>query len=318
MTIMMRSVVRSMLIAGVVTGFGLAQETTPEKHAKDIEAEQTQDVMAASQVCQQSGEDKPYVYKIRPVEQKNLAQDMAGLMEMSNEVLLAREMPGYSNALSPAGDDVFEYFDLQVLHSWRGSLKAGDIVTVALPVRLRIWHPGAPAYVDVAESGFGFRPQSTLKCPWQMINGKPLAVDIKGVRDWQGAGHDPYLLFLRKSTQEDAVQIAPGFRLAGGDGLQGMYALSNSETEGIHNCDFQTPAFFSTNSNAPGCIASLEANQRPVFTGYRPASGGLTGDPILKKYGAISVSSFLKEVQATADSLGYATQAESKNRAVTQ
>ena len=310
MTIMMRSVVRSMLIAGVVTGFGLAQETTPEKHAKDIEAEQTQDVMAASQVCQQSGEDKPYVYKIRPVEQKNLAQDMAGLMEMSNEVLLAREMPGYSNALSPAGDDVFEYFDLQVLHSWRGSLKAGDIVTVALPVGLRMWHPGAPAYVDVAKSGIPFAPESSLKCAWQMINGRPLVVNIKGVRDWQGAGHGPYVLFLRKSTHEDAVQIAPGFRLAGGDGLQGMYAFFNSETEGTHNCDFQTPAFFSTSSgNGPGCIASLEASQRPVFTGYRPASGGLTGDPILKKYGAISVSSFLKEVQATADSLSYVTQA---------
>lgn len=310
MTIMVRNAVRLMLIAGIVTGFGLAQETTPEKHAKDIEAEQTQDVMAASQVCQQSGEDKPYVYKIRPVDPKNLAQDMAGLMEMSDEVLLARLTPGNTDTFSPAGDDVFEYRDLQVLRGWKGSLKAGDIVTIVLPVSLRMWHPGAPAYVEVAEREFEFPSQSTHKCPWQTINGKPLVIDIKGVRDWQGAGHDPYVLFLRKSTQEDAVQIAPGFRLAGGDGLQGMYALSNSETEGIRNCGFQTPAFFSTSSgNGPDCIASLEANQRPVFTGYRPASGGLTGDPILKKYGAISVSRFLKEVQATAESLGYATQA---------
>ena len=310
MGIMMRCLMGSIMAAAIAAGFGLAQQTTREKHAKDIEAEHTQDVMAASQVCEQSGEDKPYVYKIHPVDQKTLAQDMAGLMEMSDEVLLARQTPDSSVALSPAGDDVFEYFDMQVLHTWKGSLKAGNIVTVVLPVGLRIWHPGAPAYVNEPEIGFRFRPQSTLRCPWQTINGKPLHIDMRGVRDWQGGGHDPYVLFLRKSTQEDEVQIAPGFRLAGGDGLQGMYALSNSETEGIHNCDFQTPAFFSTDSgNGPACIASLEANQKPVFTGYRPASGGLTGDPILKRYGVISVSSFLKEVQATADSLGYATQA---------
>jgi hypothetical protein len=309
----MCTVARLILAVAVMSACSLAQGTTPEKHAKDIEAEQTQDVMASSQVCQESGEDKPYVYKIRPVDQETLAQDMAGLMEMSDEVLLARQTPGSSVALSPAGDDVFEYFDMQVLRSWKGALKAGEIVTITLPVRLRMWHPGAPAYVDVAESGFRFRPQSTLRCPWQTINGKPLVVDIKGVRDWQGAGHDPYVLFLRKSTQEDLVRIAPGFRLAGGDGLQGMYALENSITEGNRNCGFQTPAFFSTTSgNGPACIASLEASQRTVFTGYRPASGGITGDPILKKYGPISVSNFLKEVQGKADSLGYSTQAEVK------
>jgi hypothetical protein len=103
-------------------------------------------------------------------------------------------------------------------------------------------------------------------------------------------------LFLRKS-QVDEIQITPGFRLTGGDGLQGLFSLAQHPSEEVTNCKS------AIKGSIEPCIVSLEASQTPVSMRYR-------GDPLLKKYDSMPVASFLKEVQATADSLGYAPQTE--------
>lgn len=307
MKTMMRSVAGLMLVVAATAGCGLAQDAAPEMHVKEIVATQTPEVMAASPFCQlESDLYHPYVMKIRPVNQKTLSSDLASLMEESEEVLLISPAFPVSDVLSPSGDNIFRYFDAKVLRVWKGSQKIGDTVTVALPTPLRTLYP-APAHrpghdappnqVQIFERGMS----SIVKCSVQ-AEYQPLYVTHQGDRDWKGIGRGPYVAFLRKSHEEDKVQIGPGFRLTGGDGLQGLYALNQPPGQENPQCTAvaMTPAKSSANAdNMNKCLAAMEASGNFISSGY-------INDPFLVKYGAMPVASFLKEVQATADSLGYA------------
>ncbi|MGA2891028.1 MAG: hypothetical protein ABSE51_23655 [Terracidiphilus sp.] len=310
----MRSVAKLILAAAATAGCGWAQDATTEMHVKEIQAAQTPEVLAASLFCQlQSDSYHPYVFKIRPVDQKTLSPNLASLMEQSEEVLLISSPIYGGDVLSPGGDNYFKYFDATVLRVWKGSYKTGDTVTVALPTPWRTVYPapapraGQKAKSIASDTHIYAFDRSGRHCSGQAEN-EPLYITYQGNRDWKGTGRGPYVAFLRKSHEEDRVQIGPGYRLTGGDGLQGLYALDQPPAEENPQCHELTVTWVKHTASASAdnmnkCLAATEASENPISTGY-------LYDPLLAKYGAMPASEFLKQVQATADSLGYATQAE--------
>jgi hypothetical protein len=268
MGIVMRSLAGSILAAAVAAGCGMAQETIPEKHVKDIKAEQTRDVILASPLCQRTRENPHTASHIRSVAPATLEPDMSSLMEKSDEVILVGDTITSTEAISPSQQDVVKYYDVQVLRSWKGSHKVGDLLTFALP-------------------------NATVRCTTSLANGEPTFTTLSGVSGLKGPVWGAFVLFLRHS-QGDEAQLTPGLRLTGGDGLQGMFQVSLDLHS--HICNVAHPR------KTGECSAFLEASDIPVVDLY-------VRDPLSKEYDGMPISSFLQEVQATADSLGYATQA---------
>lgn len=272
-----RGLVQTVLVVGIAVGCGLAQKKAPEKHVKDIQAEQTQDVILASALCQRVRVDGNAYTDIRKVDPATLEANLSALMQKSDEVVLAGHSIGDTNAISPSGKDVVEYFDVKILRTWRGAHKAGDILTFAVP-RASVYC-GTETDTD----------RSSL-----------VATTFTGGIDWKGIGHTgPWVLFLRHSRGVEA-QLTEGLRLTGGDGLQGVFPILTEKDPEVYSAD--------CTGILPGgmakCDAVLEASHVPVSVPYRL-------DPLKEKYDGMPVASFLKEVQAVADSLGYTGPAES-------
>jgi hypothetical protein len=98
---------RIILFAAVAIGYGFAQKLAPEKHVKDIKAEQTQDVISASALCQQVRADG-HSYIHRPeVNPSTLSADLFALMQQSDEVILASTFRDQTEALGGRGHRVF-------------------------------------------------------------------------------------------------------------------------------------------------------------------------------------------------------------------
>jgi hypothetical protein len=136
----------------------------------------------------------------------------------------------------------------------------------------------------------------TLALPLGFLTcGKTSFVTAPGT-PWKTNSQGPFVLFLRQSHGNE-TQWIPAFQLTGGEGLQGMYDLPVSlKSEDYKNCNGVL------DGSVGKCNAFLEASQDPISIPNRV-------DPLLEKYDEMPIAAFLKEVQATADSLGYATQA---------
>jgi len=270
------------LVVAAFGGLGMAQATEPstakEKHVKDICAEQTRETQSASPLCQETIEmrkrpkDSFNLHWLK-VDPSTLEADLDNLMEKSDEVVLVGQDSSSALAISPSGKDVAQYYDVKVLHSWKGSHKVGDTLTFAMPGGdLNCPTPGIPHqswvdFVTIVEGG----PSGNGRLPW-------------------GA----HILFLRQ-THGDETPFLPGLRLTGGNGMQGMYTVPFS----VH--DDTCEAIL--REDIKKCSAFLETSQIPLNAQY------YAHDPLIKKYDGVPASEFLREVQSVADSLGYATQA---------
>ena len=268
MKTMARSLAHVALIVFLAVRCGVSQSAPTEKHVADIMAVQTKEAILASPLCQQTREHSSSVSHWLAIDPATLAPDLASLMEDSDEVVLVGQSYSDTVAISPSGKDVAKYFDAKVLRTWKGSHKAGDIITYAIPIAyLRCGEPreGAPIFWAGPEAD-----------------------------DWGGPLWGPKILFLRQSRGQEA-QLIPGFRLTGGNGLQGAYVIPFD----LHDssCSGVLPG------GAGGLRARLETSQTPI-------SGPYLRDPLLKAYGGMPISRFLKEVQSEADSLGYRAHAE--------
>jgi hypothetical protein len=267
-----RGLARALLVVALTVATGLAQQSAPEKHVRDVRVEQTQKVIAASGLCQRVRADGHSYIHHRVVTAPMLETDLPTLMQNSDTVILASLFTDQMDALAPSGEDAIEYYDVKVLRAWKGSYKAGDLVTFELP-RGGVYCGLKPIGNGVANSG---------------------AVTSTGGSDWHGGrGTGPYVLFLRQS-RGDEMQLTPGLRLAGGDGLQGMFALGSKYDR---DCAAVLPG------GAEKCSAALDASQEAVKVPYH-------SDPLKTKYEGRRVPDFLKEVQSTADALGHTTAAK--------
>ncbi|MGA7574573.1 MAG: hypothetical protein WCA97_11350 [Terriglobales bacterium] len=271
MEAIMRDFARVFLVVSIVVGCGLAQDTTKEKHVRDIKAEQTQEAIFASPLCQRVKVDGRNYYSRPQVNPATLAADLYALMQQSDEVVVTSGPVDLATAISPSGEDVGEYFDVKVLRSWKGTHKVGDLLTFGVP-------------------------QGTVNCePTTTVRSGPFVGASTLRMDWLGQGSlGPYVLFLRQS-RSDEKELIPGLRLTGGDGLQGFFSV-------LHNKNGTEctggPSRFEK------CLAVLDTIQEPISVQYRP-------DPLKKKYDGMPTSKFIKEVQSVADSLGYSGQANS-------
>jgi len=277
MRIEMSAVGRVGLMFAMAIGCGLAQQTAPEKHANDIRKEQPRTFIDASPLCQRTlanpqGPNK-HNYK---VDRSTLAPDLKSLMEKSDDVILTTGPSDGYGAIAPSGDDVIDYEDVKVIRVWKGSHKAGDTVTFAIP------------FASVGCSPPPARPFD-----------EPSFLTYTGAGYWGGAISESNILFLRHS-QGTETQLMPGLRMTGGSGLQGIYPVQ---------FPFGSPLILESRcrnnisgrkypEDAKQCMQFLETSDLPIGVPLRI-------DPLLKKYDKMPVSEFLKEVQEAADSLGY-------------
>ncbi|MFZ0478956.1 MAG: hypothetical protein WAL71_07380 [Terriglobales bacterium] len=292
-----RSLIQTILIVAVAVGCVLAQ-SVPEKHVKDIQAEQPQDVIYASPLCQQAKAARlpapQYYGRLREVNPATLEKDLPTLMQKSDEVVLAGRPNGGAMAVSPSGEDAIWYRDVRVLHTWKGSHKVGDILTFAFPTGTVRCGPGEH---DIARTLTG-----------------------RGDKLFAGSymQEGPSVLFLRHGD----TGLIGGLRLTGGDGTQGMFVVKPSkptdafdEHNALNACfragyACNDPRYDSPECRDPHiedemiakCNAALNVSQKAVTIGYGR-------DLLLDKYDGMPISKFLKKVQAVADSLGYAGQA---------
>jgi hypothetical protein len=258
------------LACAVAQDTGLARE----KHTKDIQAEQPPAVIMASSLCQQVREYGKNQNSTHPVDPATLEPDLASLMQKSDEVVLVGNTLGTANAISPNGKDTVTYVDARVLRAWKGSHKPGDLITYVLPFGGVLCEP---------------QPEDRSKHPL-------MAGTSAKLHDFEGYVNGPRVLFLRQSRGDESL-VTPGFRLAGGDGFQGMYGI---EQMAVHVNACYTDSF-RPGEAIPKCNALLDASPEPVFS-----SCGL--DSPSKNYVGTPIWSFLREMQSVADSSGLASQ----------
>jgi hypothetical protein len=261
----MKTILAQLILLIVATGGGQAQQVTPEKHVKDIRAEQTQAVISANPLCRQvraaghSEDHKPVV------DSSTLEPNLSSLMQNSDEVVLGGAYTASVDAFSPSGANVVQYFDVRVLRSWKGSHKVGDLLTFGVP-----WGGVSCRLPGERSSSIGF-------------------FTLSGGSDWQGiASGGPWILFLRYSRGNGAKTIY-GLRLTGGDGLQGLFQVDRPKPG--DDC------YADDAGGGQQCSTALDSSLEPISVRYRL-------DPLKKQYDKIPVSVFLKEVQSVADALG--------------
>jgi hypothetical protein len=265
------------LLMAFACGGALAQESSPDKHVKDLRAEQTHDVIFATPLCQRINAVR-HLITVRPaIDPETLASDLPVLMRKSDEVILASVYRDEFQAVSPSGEQMVTYYDVTVLRTWKGSHKVGELLTFAIP------------------RGF----VTCLMDPPQHGPDDSAALTLTGGSDWASIpASGPYVLFLRQS-QGDEKKVMPGLRLTAGDGMQGLFVLRG--TYDYHD-KYDRKRYNQCLSYFPGgpakCIAALEESQETVKFTSRV-------DPLKAKYEGMPVPNFLQEVQSIANSLGY-------------
>jgi len=283
MKIEMSGIGRVSLIFAAAIGYGLAQQTVPERHVRDIEKDQPRTVITASPLCLRTMANPQATNQHKyPVDRSTLAPDLKSLMETSDDVILTSGLANGAEVIAPSGDDVIHYEDVKVMRTWKGSHKAGDTVTFAIP-------------------------EASVHCsPVPVEGGGPRFSTYTGLGYWAWSGaYYTYVLFLRHA-QGSETQLTPGLRMTGGSGMQGIYPV-------------QFP-IFSPLIKESHCQNDFSANKYPddpklctefLDTSDLPILVPLTIDPLFKKYNGMQVSEFLDEVQKEADALGYAPPSDS-------
>jgi hypothetical protein len=281
MAIELAKSVRVVFLLLVAMGSGWTQQRpAAAKHASDIRAEQTRQVIAASPACQKAIADpKTETEHTYRVPAAAFLPNLESLMEKSDEVVLSGiPMDGFS-AVSPSGEDAVEYVDVKVLQSWKGPHHPGDTVTFEIP-------------------------SAMISCSLSRNTGGPLFVTETGPGLWLGIqGFGPMVLFLRHARGSE-TQMTPGLRLTEA-GVQGVFETNFPVPPGNHG-HFPPEESGCRNNISAGkypenpaeCLAYLRSSDVPIRIPYRE-------DPLVKGYGGMAIADFLNKVQEVADSLGY-------------
>ena len=277
--IVMRGIAGLILSAAAMAGSGSSQEATREMHVKDIRAEQPNDVILGSPLCQRvrASSDSASLRHRRNLDPATIETTLEGLMEKSDAVVLGT-ITDVVTEIAPSGADVVQYVDVRVLRTWKGSHKVGEAITFAIP------------------DGF-------LHCTQSLTNDQQAFSTTTGDSFWGAPYSHPNILFLRQS-EGDETQLTPGLRLTAADGKEGDFvALLKPQSDEWKTCFDLKPG------NAEKCNAILEVSQTPTTPSLY-----LISSPeyyrLWVKMIRLPFSTFLKEVQSAADSLGYSAQAE--------
>jgi len=228
------------------------------------------------------------------VDPATLASDLTGLMTISDEVVLAGISIQDSNAIAPSGEDAIHSLQVKVLHAWKGDLKVGQTIMFSVPSAMLSCATSEPDYEG------------------------PVFATRTGDERWgEGYPKGPFVLFLRHS-QGPEKELTPDLRLAGGDGIQGMFYIDYFVYPGV-----TTPG----KPSAANGKAQFSMAER--FALIKPCNSVLDGgtvkcleylktgkdwiriqhesDPLLKKYEGMETGKFFEEVDSVSRSLGYTT-----------
>jgi hypothetical protein len=284
MTVRRSNLVASIAFAAACAGLGLAQQAPLGKSAAQIKAEVTLDSIASTPLCQWAAQqvadskakgkpldlwfDKtPMLTQRQNFPHDRDIPDLKGLFDASDEVVLVVAAAPDAETVAPSGTSAITYQDVQVLRSWKGVHKAGDILTYSVPT-------------------------GTAVCPaarvWSLASS-----------EW-GAGAFLNVLFLRQSKVSEA-QTTPGLRLAGGYGFQGQVLLSpyttmSSTPPACTNFVYSYPGKKDAmDQKIQSCNDFIDKSSDPIAFQSRQ-------DPLATRYGKMPISDFLREMQSVAGS----------------
>jgi hypothetical protein len=278
MSVFERRMAQIILAATVIGAAGWAQEQPKGNHVNDLR--QSREFILKSSLCQQAREHSSEIdlkwtgrrgiVHNRTADPATIARDLPDLMQKSDEVVLAGVRLLDAEAIAPSGQDAIHYFDVIVFHTWKGKYKVGEKLTFAVPA-------------------------ATLNCDAETI--APIGPAFSTLTEGEvSLPYGPYVLFLRHAQGEEK-EVTPDLRLTGTDGIQGMFDIRIDP-----NAQIRRLCNGVLDDSTDKCLEYLKTSLDKIYIPYRH-------DPLLKEYAGMSVSTFLKEVQSVANSLGYRTQA---------
>ena len=272
MMTIMRNLTGAVLITAAALGAGSQQSA--DLRLSDVKAQQPQETIFASVLCQRArGSPKQSIVHRIPIDPATLAPDLNTLVEKSDDVVLAAHHDHVSQ-LSPSGESTVTYYEVRVIHSWKGSHRAGDILTFGFPGGFIRCEPSAHSYFSVLLGGSDY--------------------DYHNDYEYHQDGPYAYVLFLRQSKDKEK-QLVQGLRPAAGEGAQGIFPIEIPfPSDAFQNCiDWRI------NENAQPCDFYLENSQSPIIVPY-------VRDPLRNKYGGMPASEFLREIQSVVADKGFA------------
>jgi hypothetical protein len=139
--------------------------------------------------------------EVRDADAAKFAADLPSLVSRSKEILLVHDVTN-CGGLSAAGDKVLAHIDVEVLKSWKGPHKAGDLVTFWVPA-------GGLVFRDRTQAGRRVK-------------------SFSGFRD---GGR--YVLFLYSTISSENGQSSPSLWLVG-DGVQGAFLVDEEKVYPVY------------------------------------------------------------------------------------
>jgi hypothetical protein len=325
MNTMMRGIAGLMLAGAATVSSTLAQEKIKEKDAPYLTP--SRESIVSSSLCQQSREHsseidpknrRPGVVHRRIVDPPTLESDLTGLMAISDEVVLAGIATRDANAIAPSGEDAIHSFQVKVLHAWKGDLKVGQTIVFSVPTAMLNCAINGP---DLGSPAFETRSDDER---WGLGGGEP---------------EGPFVLFLRHA-QGPERELTPDLRLAGGDGIQGMFWIDYYVIKADASPGETIPTYLAAwvfadhpGVSSPSKLGAANARTQLSMAARlkltRPCNGVLDGsveeclaylttgrdwigvqhgsDPLFKKYEGMETGKFFEEVDSAARSLGFTT-----------
>jgi hypothetical protein len=267
MKTIMRNLTGATLVAAAALGMGRPQGAAQEIRLSDIRAQQPQETIYASALCQRARETpRGHILQRYAIDPRTFVQNLNTLMEKSDEVILAGTLDTAA-VISPSGKSTATYDEVRVIRSWKGPHHAGDVLT------------------------FG-RPGGHVHC-------KPLGSDDSNFTVMPGGnnldepfdGSFVYVLFLRHA-QGDEAQLVQGLLPAAGEGVQGIF-WTQVPPPTHPCCDVERYCADVLHGSVQHCDSLLETSKSPVKVPYAL-------DPLAKRYRGMPFSDFLREVQSVA------------------
>ncbi|MGD0734946.1 MAG: hypothetical protein ABR976_07350 [Terracidiphilus sp.] len=263
-----RKLASAMFVLIATLGAGQTESAPNELRVQDIRAQQTEEQLKTSAPCLRAMESPTHhIAQSTVIDPKTLAKDLSTLMQESDEVVLAGHSYAWARVLSPSGESAVDYFDVNVMRSWKGSHHVGDVLTFALPA-------GA-VYCGMTES-----------------HQTSYFLTKAGTPEWKNTLYlGPFVLFLRPPQGKD-TQLVQTLFPAGGQGLQGMFQIQIPPTDEAWN-----PCTGVMVGTMKWCDSMLDTSDYPIQVPY-------VHDPLAKKYDGMRIAEFLQEVRNVAQDQG--------------
>jgi hypothetical protein len=269
----MKTMMLIIIITAAALGAAWPQSASLDLRLNDLKAKQPpEETIFDSAPCQRAKEAPNHtIDHYIPIDPKTLLPDLNSLMEKSDDVVLAL-FRDHAELVSPSGENPVMYVEVRVIHSLKGSHRAGDILTYGWP---------------------GGAIQCDHSAVWVVPGGDVSGRNIGHLMDQAG------VLFLRQSKDQEA-QLVEGLRPAAGEGTQGIFPIHILDPTGLREiCPDSIDEKLWENKNVQPCASYLETNRSPIVVPY-------VHDPLHNKYDGMPASDFLRGVRSVAGGQGNA------------